>query len=115
MPHEGEFSTALVAKALVKSGFLSENPFPPEPAQEAVAVRPPILCPGCLHRSVFYAMKKVFRDGVFPSDIGCYTLGLQMGAVDTTICMGASVKVGSGISHACPGTDVVSTIGDSTF
>ena len=115
LPHEGEFSTALVAKALVKSGFLSENPFPPEPAQEAVAVRPPILCPGCLHRSVFYAMKKVFRDGVFPSDIGCYTLGLQMGAVDTTICMGASVTVGSGIAHACPGTDVVSTIGDSTF
>jgi indolepyruvate ferredoxin oxidoreductase alpha subunit len=60
-------------------------------------------------------MRKVFKDGVFPSDIGCYTLGLQLGAVDTTICMGASITIGSGIAHACPGTDVVSTIGDSTF
>ena len=60
-------------------------------------------------------MKRVFKEGIFPSDIGCYTLGLQMGAVDTTICMGASISIGSGISHACPGVDVVSTIGDSTF
>ncbi|MDU9376323.1 hypothetical protein McpSp1_09280 [Methanocorpusculaceae archaeon Sp1] len=115
LPHEGEFSTALVAKALQKAGYLKEDPFPPEKQPTAVAVRPPILCPGCLHRSVFYAMKKVFKDGVFPSDIGCYTLGLQMGAVDTTICMGASITVGSGIAHSCPETDVVSTIGDSTF
>ena len=115
LPHEGEFSTALVAGALVKAGFLAENPCPVSPEPAAVAVRPPILCPGCLHRSVFYAMKKVFKDGVFPSDIGCYTLGLQMGAVDTTICMGASITVGSGIAHSCPETSVVSTIGDSTF
>ncbi len=115
LPHEGEFSTALVAGALVKAGFLAENPCPVSPEPAAVPVRPPILCPGCLHRSVFYAMKKVFKDGVFPSDIGCYTLGLQMGAVDTTICMGASITVGSGIAHSCPETPVVSTIGDSTF
>lgn len=115
LPHEGEFSPALVAVAMTKAGFLKDNPYSPEPEQAVVAVRPPILCSGCLHRSVFYAMKKVFREGVFPSDIGCYTLGLQMGAVDTTICMGASVTVGSGIAHSCPGTDVVSTIGDSTF
>ncbi len=115
LPHEGEFSTALVAGALVKAGFLAENPCPVSPEPAAVPVRPPILCPGCLHRSVFYAMKKVFKDGVFAGDIGCYTLGLQMGAVDTTICMGASITVGSGIAHSCPETPVVSTIGDSTF
>ncbi|HKM41856.1 MAG TPA: indolepyruvate ferredoxin oxidoreductase subunit alpha [Methanocorpusculum sp.] len=114
LPHEGEFSPALVAGALEKAGF-GKNTYPASPDKAPVAVRPPILCAGCLHRSVFYAMKKVFKDGVFPSDIGCYTLGLQLGAVDTTICMGASITVGSGISHACPGTDVVSTIGDSTF
>jgi indolepyruvate ferredoxin oxidoreductase alpha subunit len=60
-------------------------------------------------------MKKVFKNGIFPSDIGCYTLGLQLGAVDTTICMGASVTVGSGISNAGEERDIVATIGDSTF
>ncbi|HJJ43239.1 MAG TPA: indolepyruvate ferredoxin oxidoreductase subunit alpha [Methanocorpusculum sp.] len=114
LPHEGEYSPALIAEAFEKVGF-SKNTFPPTPEMAQIAVRPPILCAGCLHRSVFYAMKKVFKDGVFPSDIGCYTLGLQLGAVDTTICMGASITVGSGIAHSCPGTDVVSTIGDSTF
>lgn len=115
LPHEGEFSTAVVAEAFFRAGVLPSNPFPTAPAAAEVPVRPPILCAGCLHRSVFYAMKKVFRDGIFPSDIGCYTLGLQLGAVDTTICMGASVTVGSGIAHSCPDKQVVSTIGDSTF
>jgi indolepyruvate ferredoxin oxidoreductase alpha subunit len=68
-----------------------------------------------MHRPVFYAIKRVFKDGIYPSDIGCYTLGLQLGAVDTTICMGASITVGSGISHAGEERDVVATIGDSTF
>jgi indolepyruvate ferredoxin oxidoreductase alpha subunit len=68
-----------------------------------------------MHRPVFYAIKKVFRDGIYPSDIGCYTLGLQLGAVDTTICMGASITVGSGISHTGEERDIVATIGDSTF
>ena len=114
LPHEGEFSTALVAKALAAVGF-AENNYPEAPVPAEVPARPAILCPGCLHRSVFYAMKKVLKDGIFPSDIGCYTLGLQLGAVDTTICMGASVTVGSGIAHAIEGAEVVSTIGDSTF
>ena len=114
LPHEGEFSTALVAKALNAVGFM-ENTYPESPVPAEVPARPAILCPGCLHRSVFYAMKKVFKDGIFPSDIGCYTLGLQLGAVDTTICMGASITVGSGIAHSIEGAEVVSTIGDSTF
>ncbi|MDD1678454.1 MAG: thiamine pyrophosphate-dependent enzyme, partial [Methanomicrobiales archaeon] len=80
-----------------------------------VPPRPPIMCAGCMHRSTFYAMKKVFRDGIYPSDIGCYTLGLQMGAVDTCICMGASITVGSGFYHAGDPRDIVCTIGDSTF
>jgi indolepyruvate ferredoxin oxidoreductase alpha subunit len=68
-----------------------------------------------MHRPVFYAMRRVFRDGIYPSDIGCYTLGLQLGAVDTTICMGAAITIGSGIFHAGDERDVVATIGDSTF
>jgi indolepyruvate ferredoxin oxidoreductase alpha subunit len=68
-----------------------------------------------MHRATFHAIKKVFRDAVYPSDIGCYTLGLQLGVVDTTICMGASITVASGIAHSGDGRNVVCTIGDSTF
>ena len=114
LPIEGEFSPLTVAAALEKCGF-AKNPFAASAAPETVPVRPPILCPGCLHRPVFYAIKKVFKDGIFPSDIGCYTLGLQMGSVDTTVCMGASINIGSGFAHAIEDAEVVSTIGDSTF
>ncbi|HJJ46837.1 MAG TPA: indolepyruvate ferredoxin oxidoreductase subunit alpha [Methanocorpusculum sp.] len=114
VPNEGEFSTSLVASFLEKVGFM-KSPFPAATTPAEVPVRLPILCPGCLHRSVFYAIDKVFKRGIFPSDIGCYTLGLQMGAVDTAICMGASITIGSGIAHAVKDAEVVSTIGDSTF
>lgn len=114
VPYEGELSTSLVASFLEKVGFM-KNTYPVAPLPAEVPIRPPILCPGCLHRSVFYALSRVFKNGIFPSDIGCYTLGLQMGTVDTTICMGASITVGSGIAHAVKDAEVVSTIGDSTF
>jgi indolepyruvate ferredoxin oxidoreductase alpha subunit len=115
-PYEGELSPAVVALIMVKAGFLVQNPFAaPEPVQN-IPLRPPILCAGCHHRAAFYAMKRVFGESaIYPSDIGCYTLGLQLGAVDTTICMGASITVGSGIAHSDASHDVVCTIGDSTF
>jgi len=114
-PYEGELSPRAVAKIMDSAGirpkiqFVDADPLPDIPP------RPPIMCAGCPHRPVFHAMRKVFRDGIYPSDIGCYTLGLQLGAVDTTICMGASVTVGSGIYHTGEESDIVSTIGDSTF
>ncbi|NLX50440.1 MAG: indolepyruvate ferredoxin oxidoreductase subunit alpha [Methanospirillum sp.] len=113
VPAEGELSSSAVRAALAKAGFAEPPAAPPTP-EDGIPPRPPILCAGCPHRAFFFAMKRVFRDGVFPSDIGCYTLGLQLGAVDTTICMGASVTVGSGIAQTAGG-DVVATIGDSTF
>jgi len=114
-PYEGEFSPGLVAGILSSAGIAPAVRFPEVSPVPDVPARPPILCAGCPHRSVFYAIRKVFKDGVYPSDIGCYTLGLQMGAVDTTICMGASITVGSGMKHAGEARDVVATIGDSTF
>ena len=116
VPEEGELSPAAVASILATEGFIPSDAVPvPRDAVPDLPPRPPILCAGCMHRATFYAMKRVFRDGIYPSDIGCYTLGLQLGAVDTTICMGASITVGSGISHAGDERDVVCTIGDSTF
>jgi indolepyruvate ferredoxin oxidoreductase alpha subunit len=79
--------------------------------------RPPNLCAGCPHRAMYYAIKKVYGpDAVYPSDIGCYTLGVlpPLSMADIVICMGGSVGSSCGIAAA---TDqkVVSFIGDSTF
>jgi len=79
--------------------------------------RPPNLCAGCPHRAMYYAIKKVYGpDAIYPSDIGCYTLGVlpPLSMADIVICMGGSVGSSCGIAAA---TDqkVVSFIGDSTF
>lgn len=117
VPHEGELDQASVALAFEKAGIKSKKSFDGEiQPVTGLPPRPPILCAGCAHRATFYAMKKVFgKKAVYPSDIGCYTLGIQLGTVDTTICMGASITVGSGIAHSGDDSDVVCTIGDSTF
>jgi indolepyruvate ferredoxin oxidoreductase alpha subunit len=80
----------------------------------------PTLCAGCAHRAAFYAIKETFPAGIFPSDIGCYTLGLNLGAVDTCHCMGAGVSQAAGFyrAYAAGGGEfptIVATIGDSTF
>ena len=114
--YEGELSPSSVAEIMTKAGFLEKNPFAPAEPVQNLPMRPPILCAGCHHRAAFYAIKKVFGESaIYPSDIGCYTLGIQLGAVDTTICMGASITVGSGIANSGEPRDVVCTIGDSTF
>ena len=80
----------------------------------------PTLCAGCAHRAAFYAIKESFPAGIFPSDIGCYTLGLNLGAVDTCHCMGAGISQAAGFyrAYAAGGGEfptIVATIGDSTF
>ncbi|AKX95129.1 indolepyruvate oxidoreductase subunit IorA [Moorella thermoacetica] len=80
--------------------------------------RPPLMCPGCPHRGVFYVLKKLRL--VVAGDIGCYTLGATppLQAMDSCICMGASLGVAMGLEKA-RGADfarrVVGVIGDSTF
>ncbi|MEM1578460.1 MAG: indolepyruvate ferredoxin oxidoreductase subunit alpha [Archaeoglobaceae archaeon] len=81
--------------------------------------RPPVLCPGCPHSATFYAIRKVVNEigsACLPSDIGCYTLGINkpFEAVDITICMGASVGVSNGLSHVIE-DKIIATVGDSTF
>ncbi|HXW99137.1 MAG TPA: indolepyruvate ferredoxin oxidoreductase subunit alpha, partial [Methanomicrobiales archaeon] len=115
VPKEGELSLAAVSAILAAQGFIPKpSAAVPVPVPN-VPMRPPIMCAGCMHRPTFYAMKRVWRDAVYPSDIGCYTLGLQLGMVDTTICMGSAPSLGSGINHAGDPREVVATIGDSTF
>jgi indolepyruvate ferredoxin oxidoreductase alpha subunit len=82
-------------------------------------IRRPTLCSGCPHRASFFAIKKAFPNAIFPSDIGCYTLGMNMDSVDTCHDMGAAITFGSGLYQAYrqDGKDIpiISTIGDSTF
>ena len=80
--------------------------------------RPPTLCAGCSHRATFYEVRKATEgvDTVFPTDIGCYTLGLlpPLSAADFLICMGSSVGTSGGFSKVTE-KKVVAFIGDSTF
>ncbi|MGI6587281.1 MAG: indolepyruvate ferredoxin oxidoreductase subunit alpha [Peptococcia bacterium] len=82
--------------------------------------RPPVLCAGCPHRGLFYALSKL-KNIVVSGDIGCYTLGLMppLSVTDTVICMGASISAGLGFEKAFQQGSiekkVFSCIGDSTF
>lgn len=84
---------------------------------ENVPVRPPVMCAGCPHRGVFYTLKKL--NCVVSGDIGCYTLGAAapLQAMDTTICMGASISGLHGMNKADKSGENrrVAVIGDSTF
>ena len=108
---QGEYSQALVAKAILgEAKEFSGVDFD-------IPRRPPVLCAGCPHRGLFYALKqeKVTVSG----DIGCYTLGaLQpLDSIDTVICMGASVSALHGRNKVDPSNakKSVAVIGDSTF
>ncbi|WP_341443433.1 indolepyruvate ferredoxin oxidoreductase subunit alpha [Lactonifactor longoviformis] len=108
---QGEYSANLLRTAVLgeKLDVAAPAPVPP---------RPPILCPGCPHRSVYSVMNKLKIHAA--GDIGCYTLGAvaPLGVVDTTICMGASISSLHGMEKA-KGKDYiknwVAVIGDSTF
>lgn len=108
---QGEYSANLLRRVLYGK---DDEEFP----AEQVPARPPILCPGCPHRSVFATLNKLKIHAA--GDIGCYTLGAvaPLAVVDTSLCMGASISVLHGIEKA-KGKDYiknwVAVIGDSTF
>ena len=111
-PRCGEFSQKIVKKLLTGE----EDPF--VRLETEIPTRPPVMCCGCPHRGVFYALK---REKVYVSgDIGCYTLGASapLNAMDASICMGASVSALHGYNKA-RGPEAekksVAVIGDSTF
>jgi indolepyruvate ferredoxin oxidoreductase alpha subunit len=128
IPNEGEMLPEVIARVisdLCKMFSIPAREVPSSaPLEKLVAglglsVRRPTLCSGCPHRSSFYAIKKAFPNGIFPSDIGCYTLGINLEAVDTCHDMGAAITFASGLYQAYhqDGKDIpiIATIGDSTF
>ena len=117
VPREGELTPEVMRPILAK--FL-EMPTDSPAAPPAGGGTRPTLCAGCGHRAAFYAIREAFPGGIFPSDIGCYTLGMNLGAVDTCHCMGAGISQAAGFyrAYAASGGEfptVVATIGDSTF
>jgi indolepyruvate ferredoxin oxidoreductase alpha subunit len=116
VPHEGEFDTLLVSNMIRKAAGKPAIKNRDIQLDFELPARPPVMCSGCPHRATFYAMKSVFKEeSIFASDIGCYTLGTQLGAVDTCLCMGASITIASGLSLSGIDNKVACTIGDSTF
>lgn len=113
-PIEGEFSPQLIREVAAQAG-LTAAPAPEQPVTLELPVRPPMLCPGCAHRGVFYALQRL-KAAVF-GDIGCYTLGAAppLAAMHTTGCMGASIGVVHGVDKVGVNDRTVAILGDSTF
>lgn len=107
---QGELSTAIIKEKLLGIKIETEK--------KDLPVRPPVMCAGCPHRGVFYILNKLKL--TVSADIGCYTLGAQppLAAVDTVVCMGASVGIAHGFEKARgreQSNKTVAVIGDSTF
>ncbi|MFP4085090.1 MAG: indolepyruvate ferredoxin oxidoreductase subunit alpha [Desulfonatronovibrio sp.] len=114
-----EYSTLCIDQALSKALGLEADNNREHCAPDVAALpnRPPNLCAGCSHRSVYVSVRKVFGDeAVYSSDIGCYTLGIlpPLKSADFLLCMGSSVSGGCGMSRVVD-NPVVAFIGDSTF
>ena len=125
VPDAGELLPEVIAAILTKA--LGEEPpkgdivpnFSPVIEDLHLVSRKPMLCAGCPHRASFFSIRRALPNAINPSDIGCYTLGINQKGLDTSICMGGAVTVSSGffLAHKVTGQTrpVVATIGDSTF
>jgi len=125
-PEIGELSPEIIrvgvarclGEAAPNQGTLSEPAGQMVPDPATLPARPPVLCPGCPHRSVYYVLRKL--NLTVTGDIGCYTLGAlpPLSSLDTTTCMGASIGHAQGMRLGLPedkAKKVVAVIGDSTF
>ena len=116
-PACGELDPRVVRESAIQAGLLPESTRVPvaDLDKPALPPRPPVLCPGCPHRSVFHVLNK--RKVPVAGDIGCYTLGLlpPLSAIHTCGCMGAGIGVAHGAAQAGISERMVAVIGDSTF
>jgi indolepyruvate ferredoxin oxidoreductase alpha subunit len=116
-PLVGEFDPRVVRESAIKAGLLPESAHIPLPGVEVgpLPARPPVLCPGCPHRPLFYILNKLKVP--VNGDIGCYTLGLipPLSAIHSCGCMGAGIAVAHGAVKAGSPEKHVAVIGDSTF
>jgi len=114
VPGIGELSADRLAPALGSGS--SDNKAASDPGAAAgLPARPPVLCPACPHRGIFYALGKF--DVAVTGDIGCYSLGVfpPLKRIDTILCMGAGISMAHGMQKAGEKRKVVGIVGDSTF
>lgn len=115
----GELSPGRIRDAFATIGIGGETAVrSAQPQTVPLPPRPPNMCPGCPHRGVFYELNRL--KAYVTGDIGCYTLGFMppLNAMDTCVCMGASISNASGIVRVLAPEEqrkVVAVIGDSTF
>ena len=113
--HIGELNPDRVAE--LRAEILGEVLPAPRtvPESEGLPARPPVLCAGCSHRGVFYALNRL--NATVTGDIGCYSLGMfkPLDAMDTVVCMGASIGNAFGFEKAGHPGRVAAVLGDSTF
>ncbi|MDR1491287.1 MAG: indolepyruvate ferredoxin oxidoreductase subunit alpha [Planctomycetaceae bacterium] len=97
------------SRQTLKSASIDRNKLPTPPG------RPPVLCPGCPHRGIFFGLGR--HDVVVTGDIGCYSLGVlpPLSRMDTILCMGGGISVAHGMERAGEPKPVVGIVGDSTF
>lgn len=116
-PLISELDPRVVRESAIKAGLLPESDHIPLAGVEVgpLPARPPVLCPGCPHRGVFYVLNKLKVP--VNGDIGCYTLGLipPLSAIHSCGCMGAGIAVAHGAVKAGSPERHVAVIGDSTF
>jgi indolepyruvate ferredoxin oxidoreductase alpha subunit len=124
VPSAGELLPEVIERIVLSR--LGETPSEPDVSELSAAVeelkltpRKPQLCAGCPHRASFFAIRRAIPKAINPSDIGCYSLGVNQKAVDTALCMGGAVTVSSGfyMAHKATGQThpIVAALGDSTF
>jgi len=128
VPHQGELTPEviynLLANALRELGIADLEKGTDVKLNKLIdnlelTARRPTLCAGCPERAAFFAIKKALPKAIYTSDIGCYTLGLNLKAVDTVLDMGAGITLASGFYQAYhqdkKDIPIVATMGDSTF
>ncbi|MBM3154079.1 MAG: indolepyruvate ferredoxin oxidoreductase subunit alpha [Chloroflexi bacterium] len=132
IPRFGELNPFVVEQAARRAGLLPGAPVQPSAPPQWLPARPPLLCPGCPHTSLFFVLSTMGQRAkildasgksqgetkmVITGDIGCYTLATYppLRAMDTTACMGASIGHALGKEKAGISSKVVAVIGDSTF
>ncbi|MCK4327870.1 MAG: indolepyruvate ferredoxin oxidoreductase subunit alpha [Candidatus Diapherotrites archaeon] len=122
LPRYGEYTAELIIPALGKALKKKVPSFAAhkknaDNAIKGLPPRKPVFCPGCPHRSTFYAVEKVFgKDVVFAGDVGCYVLGLfePFRMQDFMVSMGASLGIAHGMTRVSD-REVIAFVGDSTF
>ncbi len=124
LPKYSELSLDIVENAIAKLlGIREYVSIPQKQIEIKIPKRPPVFCPGCPHRATYYAVKTALRlekinpeRAIYPTDIGCYTLGInppyKMG--DLLLCMGSSVGTSNGLACVTE-QPIIAFIGDSTF